>query len=348
MSDSKKSITPMVTTYSMWSRFRNCRKACDWRYFQELVPLKKAHSLVFGSVIHDCLELWHGARDVVAVLDHIDRAFSNRAGDEHEKSDWHLARAMMTGYAVRYPTEEFDVVALEKKFEGPIINSATGASSRSFRLAGKVDGIVRMGDEHFLLEHKTASQIDGSYLDRLWTDFQIILYSWYIEQTLGIRISGIIYNVLVKAKLKQSKGETDAEFEERRAALIAKSKTGKSSAKRKLPESDEAFQARLAAKYAQPETFHREFLYISRDQFDVLRAELWELSQALLDARRRDVWYQNTAYCFQYGRPCAYYPLCRSGGSSNVIENLYERKPPHEELRTEPVTTKTAAAELPF
>jgi len=52
---------------------------------------------------------------------------------------------------------------------------------------------------------------------------------------------GIIYNVLVKARLQQSAGETEAEYEARRAELIAKSKTGKSSAQRKLPESDEAF-----------------------------------------------------------------------------------------------------------
>jgi len=79
--------------------------------------------------------------------------------------------------------------------------------------------------------------------------------------------------------------------------------------------------------------FHRETLYISRDQFAALQAELWELTQAFLDARRRGAFYRNTAFCFHYRRPCAYFPLCRSGGSPNVIENLYRKVPPHEELR---------------
>ena len=74
-------------------------------------------------------------------------------------------------------------------------------------------------------------------------------------------------------------------------------------------------------------------LYISRDQFEELRAELWELSKAMLDARRRDTFYRNTSYCFQYGRPCAYFQLCRSGGNPNVIENHFQRIAPHEELR---------------
>ena len=105
---------------------------------------------------------------------------------------------MMSAYAKTLPGRRVrGRRAREKTFEGPIVNPATGATSRSFILAGKVDGIVRQDGQYFLLEHKTAAQIDASYLERLWTDFQIILYAWYLEQTLGITVSGIIYNVLV-------------------------------------------------------------------------------------------------------------------------------------------------------
>ena len=322
-----------TTTYSMWRLFRNCRMACKWRYIDELVPLTRNPNLYFGSVIHECLELWHGRRDLAKVIEHIDRTYANRAQNPDQKADWHLATAMMKAYTGHYLVEDFEVVALEKTFEGPIINPATSAASRSFVLAGKVDGIVKQDGQYFLLEHKTASQIDAGYLERLWTDFQIILYAWYIERTLGITISGIIYNVLVKARLRQGQGETEAEYEARRAELIAKSKTGKTSAKRKMPEDDESFQTRLQEKYTEPGMFHREMLFLSRDQFAELQAELWELTKAMLDARRRGTFYRNTGFCFQYGRPCAYFPLCRSGGNPNVIENHYERVAPHEELR---------------
>jgi len=266
------------------------------------------------------------------VIAFIDRTYSERAGDEKQCADWHLATAMMTGYANRYPGEDFEVVALEKTFEGNIINPATGASSRSFTLAGKVDGIVRQDGKYFLLEHKTASQIDSGYLERLWTDFQIHLYAWYVEKALGWRISGVVYNILAKAKLRQRQGETEVEYEARRAELIANSKTGKTTAKRKIPETDTEFQERLVDWYAQPDAFHRELLYIPRDRFDTLRAELWELTRSFLDARRRGVFYQNTSQCFTYGRPCPYFALCRSNGSPNVIENLYQHIPPNTEL----------------
>lgn len=327
----------MITTYSMWSKFRNCRKACEWRYLKELVPLERDPTLAYGSIIHACLELWHRHRDLDRVLDHVNVTYPERQGDERQRADWHLATAMMKGYAACYPKEEFEIVALEKSFEGAIINPATGAASRSFSLAGKVDGIVKISGQYFLLEHKTASLIDSGYLERLWGDFQIQLYCWYIEQTLGWRISGIVYNILAKAKLRQRQGETEEEYQARCAELIAKSKTGKTSAQRKLPETDEEYQARLADWYAQPDAFHREMLFVSRDQFQTLRTELWELTRSFLDARRRGVFYQNTSMCFTYGRPCAYFPLCRSGGSPNVSANFFRHEPPHTELGGEPV-----------
>jgi hypothetical protein len=332
----------MISTYSMWSLFRNCRKAADWRYVQQVVPNERDGNLHYGSLIHDCLETWHRYRSLEEVLGLIDQRCPDRTHDERQRRDWHLATAMMTGYANRYPEEEFEVVELEKVFQGPIVNPETGAASRSFVLSGKVDGIVKIGNEYFVLEHKTASLLDSSYLERLWTDFQITLYSYYVEQTLGIPITGILYNVLVKAKLQQSAGETEEEFEARHAELVAKSKTGKSSAKRRTPESDEDFQARLAEKYADPAMFHREKLYLSRDRFEILRAELWELTQAFLDARRRGVFYQNTSHCFQYQRPCPYFALCRSNGNPNVLENFYQRVEPHEELHVLPAAPPTA------
>lgn len=54
-----------------------------------------------------------------------------------------LASAMLRGYAARYPSEDFEVQAVEQEFLTDIRNPETGAESRTFRLAGKVDGLVR-------------------------------------------------------------------------------------------------------------------------------------------------------------------------------------------------------------
>jgi hypothetical protein len=57
------------------------------------------------------------------------------------------------------------------------------------------------------MEHKTATSADGTYFERLQGDLQILLYTAYLERELGIRIEGVLYNVLLKCNLKMKTGE---------------------------------------------------------------------------------------------------------------------------------------------
>jgi RecB family exonuclease len=324
-----------LLTYSALNTFRNCPRKYKNRYIDNLRPRERAEALSFGSVIHAAIELWYRSPDTESrlpdVLAYIDDAFENRVVDSNQMVQWHLATAMIRGYAERYATEEFEIVEVEKEFVGEIRNPDTGRQSQTFRIAGKVDGIVRCHDGLYLLEHKTASTVDASYLDKLWTDTQIALYCYYLRE-LGYPIVGVIYNVLLKSRLKQGKGETQEEYEVRHAELAAKNKSGKSTAKRQMPETDDEFQARLTEWYSRPEAFHREFIYLSEDRLAMLQDEVWEITQQYLDARRRGKWLLNTSNCFAYQRPCEYLAYCQSGFNPNVADNLYEIALPNEEL----------------
>ncbi|MBN8605105.1 MAG: PD-(D/E)XK nuclease family protein [Planctomycetes bacterium] len=324
-----------LLTYSALNTFRNCPRKYKNRYLDNLRPRERAEALSFGSAIHTAIELWYRSSEAESrlrdVLAYIDDAFENRVVDSNQMVQWHLATAMIRGYAERYATEEFEVVEVEKEFVGEIRNPDTGRQSQTFRIAGKVDGIVRCHDGLYLLEHKTASSVDASYLDKLWTDTQIALYCYYLRE-LGYPIVGVIYNVLLKSRLKQGKGETQEEYEVRHAELAAKNKSGKSTAKRQMPETDDEFQARLTEWYSRPEAFHREFIYLSEDRLAMLQDEVWEITQQYLDARRRGKWLLNTSNCFSYQRPCEYLAYCQSGFNPNVADNLYEIALPNEEL----------------
>lgn len=324
-----------VLTYSALNCFRNCPRKYRLRYIDALRRPERPEALAFGSVIHDALELWYMAEPsdtrLFDVLDYIDAQYPAREHDAEIRRTWHLARAMFEGYAARYPAESFEVVEVEKEFTAEIRNPDTGRPSQTFVIAGKADGIIRLDGELYLLEHKTASSITSDYLDRLWTDTQIALYSHYLRE-LGYPIVGVIYNVLLKTRLKQREGESQVEYEQRRAELAAKNKSGRSTAKRQLPESDTEYRARLAEWYARPEAFHRERIYLSEDRMALLTEEVWEITQQYLDAKRRGKWLLNTSHCFSFQRPCEYLPYCQSGFSPNVRDNLYEAAPPHEEL----------------
>jgi len=324
-----------ILTYSALNTFRNCPRKYRLRYVENLRRPEQPESLALGSVVHEALEHWYrlpadGLR-LLAIVNLIDSKYPGRGADPQQKAAWHLTRAIVVGYAARYAAEEFDVVEVEKTFDCDIRNPDTGRLSQTFSIAGKVDGIVRVGRELYLLEHKTASALTGDYLDRLWTDTQIALYSFYLRE-LCYPVVGVIYNILLKARLQQRAGETEAEFEARRTALAAKNKSGKSSAQRQEPETDEEFRGRLADWYARPEAFHRERIYLSEDRLAMLQEEVWEITQQYLDANRRGKWLMNTSNCFSYQRPCEYLPYCQSGFNPNVRDNLFETAPPHEEL----------------
>jgi RecB family exonuclease len=326
-----------VLTYSALNCFRNCPRRYKLRYIDLLRRPEQPESLAFGTVIHEALQRWYTLpadnHRLLGVLDFIDSQYPNRNADAKQKAAWQLARAIIMGYAERYAREEFEVLHVEKEFEAEIRNPETGRPSQTFTIAGKVDGIVRVGDEVYLLENKTASTLTGDYLDRLWTDTQIALYCFYLRQQ-GFPIVGVIYNVLLKARLQQRAGETDDEFEARRTALAAKNKSGKSTAKRQDPESDEEFTARLHEWYARAEAFHRERIYLSEDRLAMLQEEVWTITQQYLDARGRGKWLMNTSNCFSFQRPCEYLPYCQSGFNPNVRDNLFQVVPAHEELAT--------------
>ena len=326
-----------VLTYSALDCYRNCPRKYQLRYIDLLRRPQQPASLAFGTAIHEALRRWYTLaadnRRLPAVLDFIDFQYPNRAADAQEKANWHLARALLLGYAERYAPEEFEVLHVEQEFEAEIRNPQTGRVSQTFTIAGKADGIVRLRSdgELYLLENKTASMLTSDYLDRLWTDTQIALYCFYLRQQ-GFPIVGVIYNVLLKSRLQRRAGETDEEFEARRTALAAKNKSGRSTAQRQEPESEEEFAARLHEWYARPEAFHRERIYLSEDRLALLQEEVWEITQQYLGARSRGQWLMNTSHCFSFQRPCEYLPYCQSGFNPNVRDNLFQVVPAHEEL----------------
>lgn len=90
------STTPMKTTQSMWNDFRNCRKRCKLRTLDKLVPNQKEKCLFIGSVIHECLEAWHGEYNLNLVLTSINKTYPHKIANEVSEA----------GLALRYRHDE--------------------------------------------------------------------------------------------------------------------------------------------------------------------------------------------------------------------------------------------------
>jgi hypothetical protein len=169
-------------------------------------------------------------------------------------------------------------------------------------------------------------------IDKLWEDTQVGIYVAYLRD-LGYDIAGVIYNELLKCTLIQKKGETEEEYQLRYAELCAKSKTGKSTAKRQLPESDEEYAQRVREWYQTENRFQRTEMYLSDVQIDLVRLDLWGMTQQFLDARRRDDWFCNRESCNSFYGSCPYRRYCQSNYDESVRQEMFELVPnPHTEF----------------
>jgi len=218
------------------------------------------------------------------------------------------ARAMFGGYVQRWFVDkrQWKIVAVEQEFSGPIINPATNWPSRTFVLKGKSDLIVEDQDEKvWYVEHKTAAEISGNYIDILPMDLQLNLSLPLLSREIGRPIHGVIFNAIAKTKWRLKKTERPFEYEER-----------------------------LDEQYQSAEMFHREKLQLSASDIRGAYGDLWNITKLIRDAINANTFHRNTGSCFDYFRKCPYFDLCVAGKErcDHIETSFYEHRPASVEL----------------
>lgn len=287
-----------VLTFSRIKARKNCPMAEHIRYDLELVPRNKKKSLGLGSAVHLGLE----TDDVDKAVGYFDGVFPDSQEEANElEVQRATVRAMLTGYFNRFGKWGEETIR-ELSFDIPIRNPKTGAVSRSFRLQGKIDAITIIDGKPWLVEYKTASQINKGYFDRVSLDEQITLYMYAYRETFGVKPEGVIYRVLKKPTIRQTKKE-----------------------------SFEQFCNRLEQDYVdRPEFyFFEQKYYRSEEDLKQFEKELWAFTQQYLYEKRNDINCKNTSRCLDFGQ-CEYMPICLGEAD---MELDYVKKEKHEELR---------------
>jgi hypothetical protein len=124
-----------LLTQSSLRTYRSCPRKYFYRYELQARPLTlDAAPLRTGKSVHGALEVWSKTGgDLQAGL----AALSTDDPYVNAKE-----RAMVIGYHARWGSPGA-VVAVEKEWSMDLVNPDTGAASRTFRLGGRVDSIVR-------------------------------------------------------------------------------------------------------------------------------------------------------------------------------------------------------------
>lgn len=288
-----------ILTFSRIKARKNCPFAEHLRYGLELVPRNKRDSLNLGSAVHLGLE----TGDADKAVGYFDDVFPDSQEEANEvEVKRATVRAMLEGYFERFERFADGVTRREWAFDLPIRNPKTGAVSRSFRLGGKIDAVTYVGGELWIVEYKTASQINAGYFERVGLDEQVTLYMHAVRELLGVKPAGVIYRVLKKPSIRQTKKE-----------------------------SLEQFCNRLAKDYIDRPDFYffEQRYYRSEEDLERFREELWAFTQQYLYEQRNGINCKNASRCLDYGR-CEYMPICLGEAD---LELDYIKKEKHEELR---------------
>jgi len=330
-------------THSSMSLAKTCLRAYEFRYVTGIVRERTDPPLRIGSLFHEGLEK-------KAIPDKPEYPDWCRDPEERYKHDcdYELAVAMVRAYLEYWEDDACETIVAEQMFSSAIYNPATGRSSRTVEVGGKVDKIVRLPDgRKALMEHKTTSEDlepDSYYWSRLMLDQQVSLYYMHAD------VETVLYDVTRRPALRPKMVPV---LDEHGFEVVVDDETGdrvfkKNGEPRKTagkgmtretePEDPYDFGERVyAAMSEEPERYfaRRE---IPRTEADIeeFQKELWIQAKILYECTQRKFFFRNTNACKTWGRPCQFFDLCYCGWRPGYpLPVGYVFRTAHSELKEE-------------
>lgn len=221
----------------------------------------------------------------------------------------------MVGYDRQYATQDarYEVVAVEEVFTIPLLNPESGSASRTWALAGKLDG--RLIDRHtsarLILEHKTTTEAFAVDSDPYWTklgmDSQVSQY-YLGAESLGWAAEGCLYDVLLRPRQQPLKATP---MESRKY----KKGTGELYAnQREQDETPEEYRQRVWEDIeAAPEKYYRRRMIARTDQ-DIVEylSDVWAEGRMMREAELAGRAPRSPESCHRFGT-CAFWSACAYG-----------------------------------
>lgn len=306
-----------VLSVTSANRYRSCPRCYYFANVLRRVPRRVVGSRRFGSLFHVGLETWW--RKLVAKSLPDDRLDASLASmNDHRGADpYDVAKAgvLMRGYEVVWGNEELEVLAVEQEFDGELRNPMTGGVSRTFRIGGRMDAIVRRPNGTvWVVEHKTSSEDIGPgtpYRMRLELDPQVSTYLLGARM-LGYNPAGVIYDAIKKPSKEPLK-----------ATPVEKRKYTKGSAKepsrlhanqRERDETPEEYADRIADELSsaneKESTYQRFEVTLSQEDEYEAAYDVWTTAMQIRESANHRAWPKYTKSCYQYRQWCDYFMVC--------------------------------------
>lgn len=298
-------------TQSEISTWKSCRYKWFLSYVQRVTPKVTPGYFEDGGAFHDALEdrgngIEHSYIGVkirnnykkfiaelkVPLTEDIIANYDKRMA---------MVQGMFAGYEATYPRDEWEVIECEGEFRVPFEGTF---------VRGKRDKKVRISNKIWLVEHKTSSVINSSYVNKLPMDQQTLTYTWSDWKETNDLVEGIVYDVIKKPQIRQKKDESRPEFLER-----------------------------LQAEYTtKPDKyFFRENLRYTKkqlQQFEKNLIKILRLMKSCEDDPKANV-YRNENACDDFGG-CPYKGIClKKSLKGSHMQSFFKRPMKHQELTNE-------------
>jgi hypothetical protein len=327
-------IALRVVSDSERRTFRACMRRHHYAYRLLRRPIDKGEALKFGSLWHlGQEEWWH--HDGTPEEKLARGLFRLRLEEQNDVDPYHLVMAeeLLVAYTARWGHVEYMTLKVEAAFEMALVNPETGAASRTFKLGGKIDAIVRDAEGRLHgVEHKTTSADieEGSlYWKKVRAlDTQISGYKAG-ARALGIDVDDFIYDVVRKPAIRPLKA-TPVESRKYTAKGLLYAN------QREKDETPEEYRLRL-----REDINERVDRYFARAPIVRLEEEerdhafdVWQVTRLMREAELAGFAPKNPDACSNFGG-CPYLPVCTGEASIDDDTRYRTASTAHEELASE-------------
>jgi hypothetical protein len=335
-------------TNSSDQTFMKCQRKYGLAYVLRLRPAHDADPLRFGHIWHEGVGMYESGIPIEVAIQTIRDTYAAMAcppwmSPEDLAVECETCCAMVQGHHDRWGNDaSMETVAIEKEFNLPIVNPATGKPTPTYTSAGKIDRIAKLADGRLaLVERKTTRDEvtpESDYWKRLFMDSQLSRY-YLAAQALGYAVETIIYDVMRKPSIKPKQiTKADRAIATQHGHYYGHKLTAECPER----ETPALYGARLLADIHERPDFYLARREIARMDGDLaeFRAEQWTLlhqireSEKAMEVSGLAAWPRNTGACIGFGR-CAYLDICRGftgDPTQEIPEGFVVRDTLHAEL----------------
>ena len=208
----------MILNQSRIQQYANCPRLFYWGFVENLAPDRPNMNFEIGSATHEALALLATSDDypledaVAEAKKRLVRDLPKRRlpGDEEaiEVAD-RMVEKLVRGYVAHYGRHQ-QFKSIGNEVAGTVeIGENTGHFLR-FR----IDKIVNWRGSLWILDHKTTAKMDMREVSKYQMSFQMQAYVYAVTKYLGVRVNGVVVDMLVKTQIPQYHQEVYAYTDE--------------------------------------------------------------------------------------------------------------------------------------